>query len=639
MGKKRIAVMMCAISFDNQKKILEGIISYAKEADTKVFVFTNHINYEENELNKRGAFQVMELPDFRRFDGVILAKNTIHYEPAAKQLLEHIKESGVPAVNIDEEADQIPNVRVSDYQAQKMLVRHLIEQHGKRDIAYVSGYLTNQEGRERYGGYRDALEEAGITCGADRVCSGKYDMESGRRAVRHLQESKAGMPEAIVCANDSMAVGVIAQLKEFGYQVPQDVAVTGFDGDRIGEYHAPPITTADRSQHLLGYRAAQLLLRGEKAGGNDCIIMNPKIRIRNSCGCKTRMAGSKADLRKKFAEKVAVMQQASDSIKNMISEFAGLEEEGELVEALKKYVISSDMKSFYLCLCEKESNLDYTAEIHGNYKVKEANTKYTDRMRVALAYREETFFLHEPIDREELIPGGGNSSDSCRMYIVTPVYYHNCCYGYCVSGDSYFPLKSELFYSWVLNIGIGLENIRKLTLLNETVNKLNGMWVYDMLTHVYNRAGFFHYSARLLKKLKAGKEMVCIVFADIDGLKKVNDNFGHKKGDAVIREVAEALRINLREDQLLMRYGGDEFVIFGKAESQAAVEKQIADVREVFRQINESGQYSYSIEASMGFFVYGAEEITQLSDLIEQADCKMYEEKKKRNSRDKSLPV
>lgn len=611
--KKRVAVMMCAISFDNQRKILEGIMSYARQVDEDVYVFTNHVNYDENELSKEGAFQIMELPEFETFDGVIIAKNTIHYVPAVERLIARIRKSGVRAVSIDEAVEGFPYMGISNYEAQKMVVRHLISVHGKRRIAYVAGDLSSKEGRERYSGYRDALEEAGLVFEPDLVYRGRYDVESGRRSVMHMLGEGTGIPEAVVCANDSMAVGVAAQLKELGYRIPEEVAVTGFDGDEIAQYHMPSITTVDRNQRLLGQEVLRLLLEPQEPSSESSLRIKPSVRIGHSCGCRSGKDCSAKEIRQKFTEKVMSMQQASDSIKSMISEFAGLEREEALIEALKKYVIRSDMKSFYLCLREKE-------------KAPEGGTGF----RVSLAYEQGNFVIHKPVDRERILPDSVRHNQGCRLFIVTPVYYQNYFYGYCVSGDSYFPLKSELFYSWVLNIGIGLENIRKLTLLNETVEKLNGMWVYDMLTHIYNRAGFFHFSAKLLEELREGQKLACIIFADIDGLKKVNDTLGHKKGDSLIREVAEILRRNLREDQLLMRYGGDEFVIFGRTDSREDTEKQIEGIQKSFCRINESGGRDYSVEVSIGFSVYAAEEIEELSDLIEQADGKMYAEKKKR---------
>lgn len=628
--RKQIAVMICAISFDNQRKILEGIMAGAKEKEADVFVFTNHVNYSESELNKQGAFQIMELPDFSCFDGVVIVKNTIQYEPAVKRLIENVKKSGIPAVSVDEETEGMAYVGIANYAAQRKIVEHIIHEHKKTDIAYITGHLSNAEGRERYSAYCDALEEAGIRVLPQRVFKGAYDTASGRAAVLRFAGQKSRLPEAIVCANDSMAIGAIAQLSELGYSVPEDVIVTGFDGDDLTTYHVPSITTTGQNQFHMGYEAVNVLL-SVSYEPKKRVIIESRMQVHESCGCADKQIKNLEEVREKYVEHFFVTQQASDNIKNMISEFAGLEKEEELVSVLKKYVMYSDMKSFYLCLCEKDNSDEFMEQSEeGEFYIKPMKVEYTDRMRVVTGYENGSFIDCDSIEKREIIPEEGKNGETPRVFIISPVYYQNHCYGYCVSVDSDFPLKSELFFSWVMNIGIGLENIKKLRLLNGTVKRLNGMWVYDMLTHVYNRAGFFYYAEKLLKQLREDKEKACIIFGDVDGLKKINDSIGHKKGDELLKAAAERMHRSVRKGQIMMRYGGDEFVIFGRSKGEEDTKKQVENLQKKIAEENQSGEYDFKVEISMGYYVYEACEMCSLSELIERADANMYEEKKRR---------
>ena len=100
--RKKIAFLAGAISFDNQNRVIDGVLRRAAEFDTDVFIFTCFVNYDESEENKVGAFQIMELPDLTTYDGVIVMKNSIQYEPASNSLMNRIKESRIPAVSVDE---------------------------------------------------------------------------------------------------------------------------------------------------------------------------------------------------------------------------------------------------------------------------------------------------------------------------------------------------------------------------------------------------------------------------------------------------------------------------------------------------------------------------------------------------------
>ena len=250
-----------------------------------------------------------------------------------------------------------------------------------------------------------------------------------------------------------------------------------------------------------------------------------------------------------------------------------------------------------------------------------------------LAFEYGQFVLYDDITKGDIIPPKVKMGKGGNLFVVSPIFYQNYCYGYCVSVNSYFPLKSELFFSWVLNIGIGLENIRKWTMLNATVNRLNSMWVYDMLTHVYNRAGFYHYAGKLLQSLQEKNVKAGLLFVDIDGLKSVNDQQGHHMGDAFIKEIAECLRENLCDEQILMRYGGDEFVLFGRIDSSESLEKQIAGIQNNIEKRNLTKYLPFSLGASIGSAVYEAIAISDLNEIIELADQKMYEEKRRKKNK------
>lgn len=127
--RKKIAFLAGAISFDNQNRVIDGVLRRAAEFDTDVFIFTCFVNYDESEENKVGAFQIMELPDLTTYDGVIVMKNSIQYEPASNSLMNRIKESRIPAVSVDEYIDGMHNVGISDYNSQKRIVEHLIKKH------------------------------------------------------------------------------------------------------------------------------------------------------------------------------------------------------------------------------------------------------------------------------------------------------------------------------------------------------------------------------------------------------------------------------------------------------------------------------------------------------------------------------
>lgn len=228
--RKRIAFLAGAISFDNQSRVVDGVLKRTSEMGIDVYIFTCFVNYDELEENKIGAFRIMDLPDFSTFDGVICMKNSIQYEPAARSVVNRIIKSKVPAVSIDEKINGMHYVGISDYKSQKSIVEHLINEHHLTKINYVCGILEGKEGADRYRAYRDAMAEHGIPVCDDQIYYGNYNRESGRKAVEFF--AKTNMPQAIVFANDAMAIGGTERLRQYGYRVPEDIVITGFDNKR-----------------------------------------------------------------------------------------------------------------------------------------------------------------------------------------------------------------------------------------------------------------------------------------------------------------------------------------------------------------------------------------------------------------------
>ena len=148
---KQILVMMCAINLDNQRKLLEGMIEAVKETDDNLYVFANYVSYKDKLEHIQGSYQIMQLPDFKQFDGVIFAPNTIQYRPATEYVQKAIRESGIAAVSIDSEFPDMAFLGVASYEAEFELVEHFIVEHGAKEIVYVSGSLFRPEGAKRLG--------------------------------------------------------------------------------------------------------------------------------------------------------------------------------------------------------------------------------------------------------------------------------------------------------------------------------------------------------------------------------------------------------------------------------------------------------------------------------------------------------
>ncbi|MDO8121539.1 LacI family DNA-binding transcriptional regulator [Isoptericola sp. b490] len=166
----------------------------------------------------------------------------------------------VPVVAIDRTPTswRAPVVECDSYQGARTVTAHLAST-GHSRIAHLAGPAHLDVAARRRRGYRDALRERGLRLDPTWVVRGDFSEESGHRAALRLLEV-ARPPTAIFAANDLMAVGALAALRGAGVRVPQDMAVAGFDGIRVGRYTLPTLTTYAQPVLDMSRRAVVLLL-------------------------------------------------------------------------------------------------------------------------------------------------------------------------------------------------------------------------------------------------------------------------------------------------------------------------------------------------------------------------------------------
>jgi LacI family transcriptional regulator len=165
------------------------------------------------------------------------------------------------------------------------LVSHLVGRHRYRRLCFVSGPKDAPDAQDRQAAFEEAVLASQDSV-IDQVIHGDFSEGSGTAAARVLL-GRRSMPEAIVCANDQMAIGVLHELQQANIRIPQDVALTGFDDVYPSRLVDPPLTTVSQPVRDLGTRAAQRLLARitDPALPPRAEMLPTSAVIRASCGC------------------------------------------------------------------------------------------------------------------------------------------------------------------------------------------------------------------------------------------------------------------------------------------------------------------------------------------------------------------
>ncbi len=215
-----------------------------------------------------------------RVDGLVIMGRTVADETVAR-----LVDSGVPVVVLARVAPGADSVRAENRSSARALTEHLLG-HGYRRIAFLGDWRQSPDVTERWQGYVEAHRAAGLPEPDDAVTTG-WGEEEGHRAASAVLAARPDV-EALVGANDEIALGAVRAVWERGLVVGRDVAVTGWDDILMARFLEPGLTTVRQPMRELGSHAARALterITGARAEPRDEVLPTELV-IRASCGCQ-----------------------------------------------------------------------------------------------------------------------------------------------------------------------------------------------------------------------------------------------------------------------------------------------------------------------------------------------------------------
>lgn len=284
--RRRVGLLVDWLEDEYQNKVLAGVDAEAQANGVSLFCLTGGVLLSPYRFGARRNF-LYDLVSPDCVDGLVLMSGTLSNYVGPSKLARYCERfRPMPMCSIGVALSGIPSVLVDNASGMRQAIKHLIEVHGYRRIAFLRGPGVNEEAEERYRVYRDVLAEHGLPFNPDLVTLGNFQASSGADAVRAMFDERRVSPEAIVAANDFMALGACEELFARGLRIPQDVAVIGFDDIREGRFAPSPLTTVRQPLDRQGKQALELVLaqlEGEVI--TDHVVLQTELVRRQSCGC------------------------------------------------------------------------------------------------------------------------------------------------------------------------------------------------------------------------------------------------------------------------------------------------------------------------------------------------------------------
>jgi Transcriptional regulators len=269
-----------------QSAVVGGVVEAARESGVNLVCFVGAALHAPFRFGERRNV-VYDLARSEGIDALVILAGTLGNHLGLDDLARYCERyRPLPMSSIAAEIEGMTSILIDGEPALRDGIRHLVEDHHYRRIAFVGGPEGNLEARARLRTYGEVLTTYGLRPPDPFVATGDFQYESGMDAVRVLLDERCVTFDAIVVANDQMALGVIDALRARGIRVPRDVAIIGFDDIREARYCAPPLTTIRQPLQQQGRLAVEVLvqrLRGERV--DDVLVLPTELVVRRSCGC------------------------------------------------------------------------------------------------------------------------------------------------------------------------------------------------------------------------------------------------------------------------------------------------------------------------------------------------------------------
>lgn len=760
--RKTIGVLINSFDGFYQSPICKGIRTVASERNFDVLFFSGGA-LESTIRDESKQNVIYDLVNTDKLDGLIVCSGLLMNYIGLDKFVEFIdRYRAIPMVSIGIDIKDIPSIVFDNKECMHFMVDHLIDHHNYSRIAFITGSPFNPEAVMRFEGYTDALKKHNIPYDEELIVEGDFHELSAAIAIDELMVHRNKKPEAIVVANDEMAIEVFYRLKQMGYEVGKDIALTGFDNVDEVRSLSPSFTTIDQPIFEMASKAAKfidLIIAGQEVP--QCTYLKGKLIVRESCGCYNIIKSKtplilKESLRKNTLYYIECEELKKYLIKNqhhigaLISRELGINKidildykvititlinsfacdvlakkvEGQFIEGFKDLLFNSIfiknldyswndalyvIRSFVLSAITSYEVLRVSDEIfymasvlvgnilnkreatqHFNFKrmyigtrdimrgfnsvqnlqeltevirnampwygmkqcylcvfdipinsFRESNLTLPSKSKLILGYNEGNLTEVQYIDTLDILPDQFIYGEKRNDLILFPLVTGDGYYGYiafdmnAINEFVYETFREQISSTLKIQM-LFSERIKAEEQLNLAVielekrnGELKNSYVIDELTGIFNRRGFYMHGGSLYKSasITGGKVIMC--FGDIDGLKKINDTYGHQEGDQAILTTALLIKESCEVDDIVARMGGDEFTIIAANKSTKNEINKISErIDSNFARYNLISKKPYTLAISLGFSVYSQDTKLTFDELIQAADKQLYKRKK-----------
>lgn len=625
-GKKIIALCISKINEDSSRKFITALNNSLPSENYRLMVYATCSELFWNTPIESGESAIYDLLDFDVTDIVVIFVEKIKNKQVINKIISKAAAHNKPVITVDGIYEGTISA-VFDYEAGfRSVVEHVIDTHKIRDMHMMAGIKGNDFSEQRVKVFADVLRSRDIPFDRDAMVSyGDFWADPATAATKKLIDEHR-VPKAIVCANDAMALAVTSTLISGGYKIPEDVIVTGFDGIDEIWLSSPKITSCICSYDKIAKKISEIIGKCLDDGyiGEDIFRIPATLVLSESCGCcREKPINARRELYE-LSSRFYRYQDEEYSMYELVAQAiscASIEELSGIISNSKFYDVDCALTPE--CFDETVSPLSVT----------ERENAYGEEMIDFFSSDEIRYMSYLPFPRRDIFPRLSELLAYKKPMLFFGLNFLNVPLGYvCFHFHNDDPANYCKVPQVIRALNNAMGGYRNLRYHNYLQNRVEEIYKLDNLTGLYNRNGFNKEFARIVKQARENGGVISAALVDLDGLKSINDTYGHDEGDNAIKTAADAFRNSCPENAVCVRFGGDEMMaVYHGRISEATLRN---DINACLNSYNASSGKPYRVSVSVGVYICDDPDM-DFDELVKESDKLMYFEKRSKKNRTK----
>ncbi len=591
-GYRIIGLCVTKLNEETASEFAEHLSREAIAKGYRLFIFNSFRDFYSNTEYDTGARSIFSAINFDILDVLVIDVQCFYDKNLVETLIGRAKAKNIPVILVNEKREDCFCITKDYRNTYKSLIRHVIKDHGARNTRFIAGFKDEKDSETRLQCYKDVLEEAGISFDESNVLYGDYWNVPVYNAVDAI--IKQGKPDAIFCVNDASAIDACDRLKHYGYRVPEDIIVTGFDGIHSAEFYTPQISTCCEDIEGLARNCMSLAV---KAVDEKCepfnVLEEYTVSISESCGCTLNAERSFRDQAARLLRMLNATSQHENALYSWADHVFKSTDIGIIGKSLRDHVLPGSI----VCI-----NGNFLSMIRRGEKTN-PEAPFSPKM-IVISAKDEAYNnkSQEIFPLTELYPKIDEVIHEEVMFVFQSIYVADKVCGYYAKKTNNIAEEANKIHrlTRVINIAFGtlVSHIEQ----DHMVSKMEDMQYRDPLTELLNLKG-------LIKRMNeinrfAKKKRIAVSVYCISRYQYIYENFGIHDIEEAVTLVSETLQLANPTNSIIARIADDEFAVVNLENNEVNMGEVINAATSIFfnntENYNQNHIKDYFVEINCG---------------------------------------